>query len=50
MGSSIIRDIKSESLDCVIDPICVRGGRVSDLTAELLSMPREKSYEKSSSM
>ena len=45
MGSSIIRDIKSKSFDCVIDPICVRGGRVSDLTAELLSMPREKSYE-----
>lgn len=45
MGSSIIRDIRSESFDCVIDPICVRGGRVSDLTAELLSMPKEKSYE-----
>lgn len=45
MGSSIIHDIRSESFDCVIDPICVRGVRVSDLTAELLSMPKEKSCE-----
>jgi hypothetical protein len=44
-GSSIIRDItkKKYNLDSV--PICVRGGVISDITAQLLQLPTDTSLK-----
>jgi hypothetical protein len=44
-GSSIIRDItkKRYNLDSV--PICVRGGVISDITAQLLQLPTDTSLK-----
>jgi hypothetical protein len=44
-GSSLIRDItkKKYNLDSV--PICVRGGVISDITAQLLQLPTDTSLK-----
>ena len=42
VGSSVIREITKYTFDCDTDPICVRGGRVSDITAKLLSSSNDE--------
>jgi regulator of replication initiation timing len=42
VGSSVIREITKYTYDCDTDPICVRGGRVSDITAKLLSSSNDE--------
>ncbi|CAG2206239.1 unnamed protein product [Mytilus edulis] len=39
VGSSVIRDITTDAFKLDDQPLCVQGGRVSDITAELLSKP-----------
>lgn len=43
IGSSIIRDIKKDSYNIDREPVCIRGGRISDITASLLGI--EEEYE-----
>lgn len=43
VGSSVIREITKYTFACDTDPICVRGGRVSDITAKLLSSSNDES-------
>lgn len=45
MGSSVIQEITKKNFILDNDPVCKRGGRATDLTAELLSMPDNESYE-----
>ena len=44
-GSSIIRDINQKDFDIDTEPICIRGGHVSDITAALLSKPDNERYD-----
>ncbi|CAC5401895.1 unnamed protein product [Mytilus coruscus] len=45
VGSSVIRDITTDAFKLDNQPLCVRGGRVSDITAELLSKPVDEVYK-----
>ncbi|VDH92689.1 Hypothetical predicted protein [Mytilus galloprovincialis] len=45
VGSSVIRDITTDAFKLDKQPLCVRGGRVSDITAELLSKPVDEVYK-----
>ena len=44
-GSSIIRDINQKDFDIDTEPICIRGGHVSDITAALLNKPDNEKYD-----
>ncbi|CAC5398497.1 unnamed protein product [Mytilus coruscus] len=45
MRSSIIRSITQDCFVLDIEPKCVRGGKVNDITAELLKLPKDTRLE-----
>ena len=45
IGSSIIRDINTKNYELDVKPICIRGGKISDITHELLKQPLNTRYE-----
>ena len=44
-GSSIIRDITQKNFQLDRKPICIRAGKVTDITNELLKLPTDSKYE-----
>jgi len=45
VGSSIIRDINKKKNDIDMDPICIRGDKVHDVTERLLQLPKDTKLE-----
>lgn len=44
-GSSVIKDITRERFILDNEPICVRGGRITDISAKLLDLPDDCMYD-----
>ncbi|CAC5359443.1 unnamed protein product [Mytilus coruscus] len=45
IGSSIIRDINKNKFVLDTDPICVRGGKINEITERLLALPKDTELE-----
>lgn len=45
IGSSIIRDINKRRFECDTDPMCIRGGKVNDISSAILHLPENTNLE-----
>jgi hypothetical protein len=45
IGSSIIKDIKKRRFECDTDPMCIRGGKVNDISSAILHLPENTNLE-----
>ena len=45
IGGSIIRDINKRRFECDTDPMCIRGGKVNDISSAILHLPENTNLE-----
>ncbi|CAC5410979.1 KDM5 [Mytilus coruscus] len=45
IGNSVIRDINKNKFVLDMDPICVRGGKINDITERLMALPKDTELE-----
>ena len=45
IGSSIIIEINKRRFECDTDPMCIRGGKVNDISSAILHLPESTNLE-----